>query len=609
MNEEEKKIKEMEELGISLIDSPSETIAKASPTKLKLQALTFMVIGKIERYFLSSMLKQAEEARIFATVVPEKEKETFTTKVDSSIAILEEKIEAFDENYRRVMGHGKRSLKLPSTNFVILALNKAVKQRRKEEMTGVVDAYKQMNDVFSASTDAFSKMDNHIKRNIEISKAEQDNIKKSVYEALSGTTDKEVEEFASKSNDKSDTKLDTAIDEMASKIIKSKDKEKELDNFFENISPIKKKAKLDDSTLDRVLNGGQAKDEAISPKPKETDNSNLILTGENPIFSSDSTGTVAFDGKSSIIAPDWMEKQESNAKSNKPKPLDDDIFKTASPISSSSEETTGTLPDVELEDFANRLTGSRVLLSHSERKGTSVDLNTESDTIASNIKDLGMQLKETITEMENKRQDKEKIKQECEAIIETCKQDEDDLSRSREENVKMQEEIERKRQEQKALQELNKQIEQALVCQRQIKANRQKILEETEATKKYMETMEQEKERQSRLAKEKEKVQSERANLQSETNEIDSNLREEREKLEAARRELYLLGALGEDTPNNSMNLSSKGGYTDINYDDYLAAFSTTTTEPKRRIVDTDYNGFYVNPPIQGRDEPTPKKR
>ena len=48
MSEEEKKIKEMEELGIRLIDSPSETVAKASPTKLKLQALTFMVIGKIE---------------------------------------------------------------------------------------------------------------------------------------------------------------------------------------------------------------------------------------------------------------------------------------------------------------------------------------------------------------------------------------------------------------------------------------------------------------------------------------------------------------------------------------------------------------------------------
>ena len=47
MNEEEKKIKEMEELGVSLIDAPRETVAKASPTKLKLQALTFMVIGKI----------------------------------------------------------------------------------------------------------------------------------------------------------------------------------------------------------------------------------------------------------------------------------------------------------------------------------------------------------------------------------------------------------------------------------------------------------------------------------------------------------------------------------------------------------------------------------
>ena len=92
MNEEEKKIKEMEELGVSLIDAPRETVAKASPTKLKLQALTFMVIGKIEKNFLNKMLSQAKEAKSLASINLEKintmstaEKQDFKDKLDSNI--------------------------------------------------------------------------------------------------------------------------------------------------------------------------------------------------------------------------------------------------------------------------------------------------------------------------------------------------------------------------------------------------------------------------------------------------------------------------------------------------------------------------------------------
>ena len=114
MSEEEKKIKEMEELGIRLVDSPSETVAKASPTKLKLQALTFMVIGKIERYFLGNMLKQAKEARTLADVGLRRtdmtldDKMAFKQYLDSNITLLEEKMALFDKNYKRVINDYQR---------------------------------------------------------------------------------------------------------------------------------------------------------------------------------------------------------------------------------------------------------------------------------------------------------------------------------------------------------------------------------------------------------------------------------------------------------------------------------------------------------------------
>ena len=203
MSEEEKKIKEMEELGIRLIDSPSETVAKASPTKLKLQALTFMVIGKIERYFLGNMLKQAKEARNLAEVGLRKtdmtldDKMAFKEYLDSNITLLEEKMALFDKNYKRVIGRGKRSLKIPSTNIKILFANGIIKKHKQKTMIDMVDAYKQMNDVFSTAKTEFSGMPKPIKRDVEVSKAEQDNIKQAVYEALSNTDDKEVEKYAS----------------------------------------------------------------------------------------------------------------------------------------------------------------------------------------------------------------------------------------------------------------------------------------------------------------------------------------------------------------------------------------------------------------------------
>lgn len=564
MSEEEKKIKEMEELGIRLIDSPSETVAKASPTKLKLQALTFMVIGKIERYFLSGLLRQTEEAKNSTSVMTDKEKESFITKVDSSITILKEKIEAFDENYKRVIGHGKRSLKLPSTNFVILAAKKVIKEKRTAEMTGMVDAYKQMNSVFSASTDAFSKMEKPIRKDIEITKAEQDSIRKSVYQALSGTTDKEVEKFATESSDKSDAKFDAVIDEMASKIVSSKAKEKELDNFFENISPIKKKAKLDDSTLNKVLNGGQVKDENIFPKQKKTDNQDLILTSEKPVFPKDSTGTVNFDGN--------------------------DIFKESSPLSSSSKENigAGTLSDEELEDFATRLTGKKAVTAHNEEKDASIKLNDPKADSLPDIVDLRAELDESINEIERKRQAKEEARKKYEAEKQAREQEENELSESKRLIEEMKKEIERKREEQKAIEELNQKVAKALKFQRQIEENRRAALKEEEEAKKYQETFRIERENQTKVAEEKEKIQSERAALQSETSKVDSSLQKEKEKLEEAKRQLQMF-----NTHRNMQGIDPA----DINYDGLFASFTMQPTLNKK-------NSYATTPKSDGYEQP-----
>ena len=580
MSEEEKKIKEMEELGIRLIDSPSETVAKTSPTKLKLQALTFMVIGKIERYFLGNMLKQAKEARNLAEVglrnvdMTLDDKMTFKKYLDSNITLLEEKMALFDKNYKRVIGRGKRSLKLPSTNFVILAANMAMKKRRQDTMVDMIDAYKQMNDVFSTAKTEFVGMPKPIKKDIEISKVEQEGIKKAVYQALSGTTDKEVEKFATESSDKSDAKFDTVIDEMASKIVSSKAKEKELDNFFENISPIKKKAKLDDSTLDQVLNGGQVKDENIFPKPKKTDNSDLILTSEKPVFPKDSTGStgaVNFAGN---------EGQENN-----------DIFKESSPLSSSSKENTGadTLSDEELEDFATRLTGKKVLTAHHEEKDASIKLNApKAESLVPDIVDLRAELDESINEIERKRQAKEEARKKYEAEKQAREQEENELSENKRLIEEMKKEIERKREEQKAIEELNQKVAKALKYQKQIEENRRAALEEEEEARKYQETLRIEKENQTKVAQEKEKLQSERVVLQSETSKVDSNLQREKEKLEEAKRQLQMF-----NTHRNMQEIDPA----DINYDGLFASFTMQPTLNKK-------NSYATTPKSDGYEQP-----
>lgn len=558
MSEEEKKIKEMEELGIRLIDSPSETVAKASPTKLKLQALTFMVIGKIERYFLNNMLKQAKEARNLADVglknadMTLDDKMAFKKYLDSNITLLEEKMALFDKNYKRVIGRGKRSLKLPSANFVILAANMTVKKRRQDTMVDMIDSYKQMNDVFSTTKTEFVGMPKPIKKDIEISKVEQEGIKKAVYQALSGMPDEKVEDYASKFDDKVDARLDSIIRKDKSRN-KDKSKEQELDNFFENISPIKEQTKLATGELNQVLNGGKAK-ETDKTKTLATKDLDTVLNSGNPIFSNSPS---IFEGKPSII-----NLEESANKTNL-----EDIDISAMPQQNSSVEDVK-LADVDIADFAGRLGAKKNLEKY--------DFDITNGENVLDVDDLKRQLEESAREREQKRIAKEEARKKYEAEKLAREKEEKELSDSKKEIEKMKEDIKRKREEQEVIDKLNQRIKKALEYQKQIEENKRAALEEEEEARKYQETLRIEKESQTKMAKEKEKVQSERVALQSENTEADSDLKEKKAMLQEFRKQLQEFGT------NNEKIIPEFYGY----------------SEPK--AIDIQENDFFSTP-IKGR--------
>mgnify|MGYP000531467901 FL=1 len=555
MSEEEKKIKEMEELGIRLVDSPSETVAKASPTKLKLQALTFMVIGKIERYFLGNMLKQAKEARNLAEVGLRKtdmtldDKMAFKEYLDSNITLLEEKMALFDKNYKRVIGRGKRSLKIPSTNIKILFANGIIKKHKQKTMIDMVDAYKQMNDVFSTAKTEFSGMPKPIKRDVEVSKAEQDNIRQAVYEALSNTDDKEVEKYASSFDKKEET-----IDDVIRNSNYSENKEKKLDDFFNNVSSGKSHDKLDNESLGQVLNKGKVKEkESKSLENKQLDE---VLNGGKPVFSNLTNNTSIFDGSPTISSTGYIGKNDSRKNADYDKMLaDDDIVSLTDRLTKNKENLVFNKP-----------------LSNNEY----VEIGESS---VPNVVDLRAKLDESINEIERKRQAKEEARKKYEAEKQAREQEENELSESKRLIAEMRKEIERKREEQKAIEELNQKVEKALKYQRQIEENRRAALEEEEEARKYQETLRIEKENQTKVAQEKEKLQSERVVLQSETSKVDSSLQKEKEKLEEARRELQMF--------NTSMNVAevSTNAYSqiepfDVKHDDFFAKFNA---QPSKR--------------------------
>ena len=509
MNEEEKKIKEMEELGVSLIDAPRETVAKASPTKLKLQALTFMVIGKIEKNFLNKMLSQAKEAKSLASINLEKintmstaEKQDFKDKLDSNITLLEDRIDEFDDYYRRVVGYAKRSLRIPSVNLGILK-GKLANMERTKSIVGMVDAYKQMGDVFSTTKESFASMPKPIKRDVKISKSEQEEIRKSVYNALKGTTDKQVENYAKEFDDKKEEQLD----ELAKRTAASKDKEQELDNFFENISPVKEHAKLETEDLAKVLNDGKAKTlvEEHSEEPK-IENKSESIEGKPMILSS----------SESEIFPKIATSENSLHASEK----DADI----------EMDKSNTLSDQSIAKYAGRM-----IKNQSEVIDDSYGDISE---IVPSVEDLKRQLEESVREREQKRLEKEAAIKKYNAEKSAREKEEEELSKSMEELAALKEEIKRKREEQKSVDELKQAVQQALEYQKQIKENKMAALREEEEAKKYQETLENEQKSKSKITEEREKIQSERQVLQSETTRVNSNLQKEKEELEQAKKQL-----------------------------------------------------------------------
>lgn len=512
MNEEEKKIKEMEELGVSLIDAPRETVAKASPTKLKLQALTFMVIGKIEKNFLNKMLSQAKEAKSLASINLEKintmstaEKQDLKDKLDSldsNITLLEDRIDEFDDYYRRVVGYAKRSLRIPSVNLGILK-GKLANKERKKSIVGMVDAYKQMGDVFSTTKESFASMPKPIKRDVEISKSEQEEIRKSVYNALKGTTDKQVENYAKEFDDKKEEQLD----ELAKRTVASKDKEQELDNFFENISPVKEHAKLETEDLAKVLNDGKAKtlveeqseESKVENKSESTEGKPMILSSsESEIFPKIAT------------SENYLHASEKDA----------DI----------EMDKSNTLSDQNIAKYAGRM-----IKNQSEVIDDSYGDISE---IVPSVEDLKRQLEESVREREQKRLEKEAAIKKYNAEKSAREKEEEELSKSMEELAALKEEIKRKREEQKSIDELKQTVQQALEYQKQIKENKMAALREEEEAKKYQETLENEQKSKSKVTEEREKIQSERQVLQSETTRVNSNLQKEKEELEQAKKQL-----------------------------------------------------------------------
>lgn len=523
MSEEEKKLKEMEEFGVELILNPGQTVAKSSPTKLKLQALTFIIIGKIEKYFLENKLdkvkKAAKERLEQSSSMAKEEREAYTNAINSAVANLEKQVAIFNENYSRLIHRGKRMLKVPSYN-----LNKLDLQAKVDTVNNAVDmveSYKKMTDVFANTKANFTGES----KDSEISKAEQENIRRSVYKALSGFSDKEIEDYSRKFDDTDNHTIDKFINKKEN----DKTKEEELDNFFDRFSPIKKEKKLSDGELNQALNGGfvdlekkdlgKALNDGKVATPKHLSDSDLdtSLNKNEPVVEKKESSSI-FDDKPSLIVPDWLKKDTVEIESKKDeKPTEIPIFDN-------------TLSNDDIAFYADKLTG---------KKETTIDDDIEKTAESlPDVDDLKNQLNESIKEIEQKRQAKEAARKSYEREKEARVKEEEELSLSKKENENLRKELERKKEEQKNIDELNQRVKRALEYQRQIEENKRAALEEEEETKKYQETLRLERENQNKVAEERAKVQSERATLQSETTDIDAVLRKKKAMLQETKRQL-----------------------------------------------------------------------
>lgn len=558
MSKEEKKIKELEELGISLVEDPVNTINRANPAKLKLTALTFMAIAKIEMYFLEKMLKQAETAKdlanknIASVNMSDADKNDFLDQVDKNISILAKKVEDFKTNYSRLIAGSKRTLRVPENNTKRLFFRGS--SIDKEAMVDVANAYKEINSIFSEAKSAFSAMAKPVKRDVEISAVEQDNIKNAVYQALNGIDEKNI-------NDKNYQTAFSKVTDSAMKELEKTNivnKEQKLDAFF-NSGEIEMHTELDDNTLRNVLKEGKvvstdkASSKAESPSDdSKTDNASagvsrndsldgILQKGQvsiEPIKSVESITNFdeddIFSGSTPIVTENKLEVSSSSDKIEK----STDIFKSQNTDDLSDKvigELTGKIVKNKTSIFDTDL---KPVMTNSSDESASTDASTVIEEIIPDVEELRQQLNESVFEIEQNRVNKEKAKEQYnkEKSIRELKQKE--LSQSKQEVEDIKQDIERKEKEQQSIGKLKNDIEVALKLKKQIEENKRQAAQEAEETRKYQESLKEEQQKRAKVDAEKQGILEEKNRLSAENFKVSSNLQTEKEKLEDLKREL-----------------------------------------------------------------------
>ena len=558
MSKEEKKIKELEELGISLVEDPVNTINRANPAKLKLTALTFMAIAKIEMYFLEKMLKQAETAKdlanknIASVNMSDADKNDFLDQVDKNISILAKKVEDFKTNYYRLIAGSKRTLRVPENNTKRLFFRGS--SIDKEAMVDVANAYKEINSIFSEAKSAFSAMAKPVKRDVEISAVEQDNIKNAVYQALNGIDEKNI-------NDKNYQTAFSKVTDSAMKELEKTNivnKEQKLDAFF-NSGEIEMHTELDDNTLRNVLKEGKvvstdkASSKAESPSDdSKTDNASagvsrndsldgILQKGQvsiEPIKSVESITNFdeddIFSGSTPIVTENKLEVSSSSDKIEK----STDIFKSQNTDDLSDKvigELTGKIVKNKTSIFDTDL---KPVMTNSSDESASTDASTVIEEIIPDVEELRQQLNESVFEIEQNRVNKEKAKEQYnkEKSIRELKQKE--LSQSKQEVEDIKQDIERKEKEQQSIGKLKNDIEVALKLKKQIEENKRQAAQEAEETRKYQESLKEEQQKRAKVDAEKQGILEEKNRLSAENFKVSSNLQTEKEKLEDLKREL-----------------------------------------------------------------------
>lgn len=558
MSKEEKKIKELEELGISLVEDPVNTINRANPAKLKLTALTFMAIAKIEMYFLEKMLKQAETAKdlanknIASVNMSDADKNAFLNQVDKNISILAKKVEDFKTNYSRLIAGSKRTLRVPENNTKRLFFRGS--SIDKEAMVDVANAYKEINSIFSEAKSAFSAMAKPVKRDVEISAVEQDNIKNAVYQALNGIDEKNI-------NDKNYQTAFSKVTDSAMKELEKTNivnKEQKLDAFF-NSGEIEMHTELDDNTLRNVLKEGKvvstdkASSKAESPSDdSKTDNASAGVSRNDSLDGILQKGKVSiepiksvesitnfdeddiFSGSTPIVTENKLEASSSSDKIEK----STDIFKSQNTDDLSDKvigELTGKIVKNKTSIFDTDL---KPVMTNSSDESASTDASTVIEEIIPDVEELRQQLNESVFEIEQNRVNKEKAKEQYnkEKSIRELKQKE--LSQSKQEVEDIKQDIERKEKEQQSIGKLKNDIEVALKLKKQIEENKRQAAQEAEETRKYQESLKEEQQKRAKVDAEKQGILEEKNRLSAENFKVSSNLQTEKEKLEDLKREL-----------------------------------------------------------------------